>query len=566
MTNVTQGTVADSQFRARKSGKSFPGEAWDTLQEDIELARDARAFSVMSQWRSLQLFNSYRLALALALLFVPIYGDLGQIGVLAYQLIRLTGVGLLVCVMGGLLLSIFWRRHFFLQLSAQVVIDAIAVGIMAFLYEGVQGGLSLVLLLSIAGASLVTMGKLAPFYAAVASLSVLGSEYLFGYFEDSREANYVPVGIFCLGLFVVAIAANYLGRRVARNEEIARRRSIERNTQMQINRQIMEAMQDGVMVIDVRERILKVNARAREMLAMATRHCEYLPESLPALSAAYRKWRWQKGQSEVSLAATQLSGDGKTREVMARFMLTQSDDKIALIFLEDVARLREEALQLKFASLGRLTANIAHEIRNPLSAISHATELLQEEIEAPYQDRLMHIIGDNTRRIECIVRDVLILGLGGNRENARAMISLAEWLPEVVQEISAQEGVEAGVIEAHAYPELQLAFVPAQLQQVVWNLVSNALRYASRQKGAVRLEARAGSHGVELHVIDNGPGIDASLRDQIFEPFFTTSTRGTGLGLYIVRELCEANGASIIIADEEEDGGAHFIVQGASAA
>ena len=229
----------------------------------------------------------------------------------------------------------------------------------------------------------------------------------------------------------------------------------------------------------------------------------------------------------------------------------------ALIYLEDMERVQSQAQQLKLAALGRLTANMAHEIRNPLAAISHAAELLAEEDSDPLHQRLARIIHDNTQRLNRLVTEVLELGRRDRAqpETLRWQTFLSGFLDELaLHDASAIRRLQLGKVD------VELRFDRAHLHRVLWNLLGNAFRHASDADRAVRLEARAAvSAGtVELHIIDDGPGVDEAQRSQVFEPFFTTHGAGTGLGLYIARELCEASGARLELLAEGP--GAHFCI------
>ena len=246
----------------------------------------------------------------------------------------------------------------------------------------------------------------------------------------------------------------------------------------------------------------------------------------------------------------------------ARFISTESSNGDVLVLLEDLGRLQEQARQLKLAALGRLTANIAHEIRNPLSAIKHAGELLREESTSPGNDRLLRIVLDNAQRVERIVSDVLELG---RRDRAhRESIDLRQTLPLFVDEFMIKEEVPPGVVEIDISGRAVIVFDRSHFHQVLWNLVGNALRHSLKRTGSIRLLVRDGSRDnrVDLHVIDDGKGVDESFREQIFEPFFTTHSRGTGLGLYIARELCDANGAQLELLGNQT--GADFCISGRS--
>jgi two-component system sensor histidine kinase PilS (NtrC family) len=193
----------------------------------------------------------------------------------------------------------------------------------------------------------------------------------------------------------------------------------------------------------------------------------------------------------------------------------------ALIYIEDISRIQAQAQQIKLAALGRLTANIAHEIRNPLAAISHAAELLGEERREDTAVRLTRIIGDNARRLNRLVGEVLELG---RRDRVQAeSIPLAGFLQQLLEEYSLHDPTVSGRATLLVTPDAVIHFDRAHLHQVVENLLANALRHASQNAGAVRLEARAVSATqVELHIIDDGTGIEADARAHVFEPFFTT--------------------------------------------
>lgn len=200
---------------------------------------------------------------------------------------------------------------------------------------------------------------------------------------------------------------------------------------------------------------------------------------------------------------------------------------------------------MKLAALGRLTASIAHEIRNPLSAISHAGELLREELRGQLYDRLLRIVLDNSQRLERIVSDVL--ELGRRDRSYRELINLREALPASVEEYLVKEQLPGEVVCLELSGMATLFFDRSHFHQVLWNLLGNALRHSQGAVGSVRVLVCDGllADQVELHVIDDGEGVDDDCREQIFEPFFTTRPHGTGLGLYIARELCEANGAQL---------------------
>jgi two-component system sensor histidine kinase PilS (NtrC family) len=231
----------------------------------------------------------------------------------------------------------------------------------------------------------------------------------------------------------------------------------------------------------------------------------------------------------------------------------------AVLFLEDLSRVQAQARQMKLAALGRLTANIAHEIRNPLSAISHATELLQEEGGLnETANRLLNIIHDNAQRLDRMVQDVLKLN---RRDRALTeQIVLADFLRTFAHQFCSIERIDPRVL-AFEGCEAVVSFDRSHLNQVMWNLCRNALRHCRGQPGSIcmRVDRGAKPDRVRLSVVDDGPGIAPQHRPHLFEPFFTTVATGTGLGLYIAREVCEANAASLEYV--ETSVGAHFCIE-----
>jgi two-component system sensor histidine kinase PilS (NtrC family) len=311
---------------------------------------------------------------------------------------------------------------------------------------------------------------------------------------------------------------------------------------------VIADMQDGVLLLDRGGRVLEHNPQAMRLLGTDALLGQPLAAVLPGLELRWSAWRAAGGRPAVSVDL-----QPRGRDVRARLLDTGTEDQFTVVFVEDMTRSREQAQQLKLAALGRLTANIAHEIRNPLSAISHACELLAEERRDPDRRRLTRIILDNTVRLEQLVADVLQLN---RRDRVSAEhIALEAWLRAFLAEFSANEGVPLERVRTEPL-RAWIAFDREHLRQVMWNLLRNAVRHAPAEAGAVRLSARAYGDKVEFSITDKGPGVAPSVQGQLFEPFFTTDSKGTGLGLYLARELCAANDASLEYVEGAP--GAHF--------
>jgi two-component system, NtrC family, sensor histidine kinase PilS len=509
-----------------------------------------------ANWRSFQYFNLYRLVLA-ALFFLAIvfpHEWTSRLNLSPSPLMFGLTAGYMFATVVGLLLATYWPRWFNRQLSAQMVVDVGVVSSLMYLAGGVGSGLSVLLLVSLAAASLVGRGRLVLFYAALATLAVLLTQIYGITVEGFEPSSIVQAGFISAGFFATAILARLLGQRAMVNEDLARRRGEALDNQILISQRVVERMQDGVLIVAQGGLVSHSNPVARAMLGLPSEEAPVeLAAQAPGLAKALQAWDTKDADDGLHFSAI----DG--RDLQARFERTASSDGEVLVFLDDLGRIKERAQQLKLASLGRLTASIAHEIRNPLSAIGHAGELLREERRGEMQDRLLRILNDNVTRLDRIVSDILDLGRQSRAEPE--LLRVDEFCLGFVEHFMATENLTAGVVVLEAKP-LRMCFDRSHLHQVLWNLVSNALRHSSKGPGAIRIQVLSphADGRVELHVLDDGPGIPETVREQIFEPFFTTHTLGTGLGLFIARELCATNGASLELAASAS--GAHFIVAG----
>ena len=520
----------------------------------------AGTFSQPSEtfWKSLHYFNTYRLCIA-GLLFVSSAFHPFSLSLLSPERgtfhLWVCSAYLLATAVSLAIVRI-WRRRFNLQLTLQVMVDVFIFILLIYSEGGLRSGLGAMLLVTLAGAGLVGQGRLVLFYAATATLAVLFEQALRAFQSDVEIVDFFQAGLFCAGFFGVAISARLLARRVVANEELARRRGIALRKQTLISQRIIEEMQDGVLVLTRAGLIHQHNPRASQLLGLGDPTERKLVDYSTELARGFSRW-----SEHATDTAMMIRAPASGMQLRVRFVATDSSGDDVLVFLEDMGRLQEQARQLKLAALGRLTANIAHEIRNPLSAINHAGELLREESRDPMSDRLLRIVLENVKRVERIVSDVLELG---RRDRAhRERIDLRQTLPVLVEEFVAKEGIVAGVVQIELAGQATLFFDRSHFHQVVSNLIGNALRHSQQQTSSVRLVVSDDANGerVRLDVIDDGAGVDERFQEQIFEPFFTTHSRGTGLGLYIARELCEANGAQLELIPSDASG-ADFRISG----
>lgn len=506
-------------------------------------------------WRSLKYFNLYRMVVACVFVFaVFVQGSALSFGSQNPELFAWVSIIYLALAVLFYRVLLKTPHSFNLHLTLQVATDILALTLLMYASGGAKSGLAFMLLVVLAGAGLVGQGRLTLFYAALATLAVQIEQGYRVLKFGADPGDFFQAGVTSIGFFATAITAHMLARRVVANEQLARRRGIELDDQVSINQRVIRDMQDGVLVVDGAGHVRQHNPQAEALLGVRAPPAPDLGSFSLALAEFYPRWRRQSLEAVETVHAP-----GSGRLLRARF-LPAGEGGNALIYLEDLDRVQAQAQQMKLAALGRLTANMAHEIRNPLSAISHASELLAEERRAEMQARLISIIGENTQRINRLIGEILELG---RRDRAHPeQHHLLDFIETFLDEYAVQDNRVRQVVAMEVDENAVLCFDHAHLNRVLWNLVSNALRHCSGKAGSIRIAARAASapERVMLHIIDDGSGIQASLRSQVFEPFFTTHASGTGLGLYIARELCEANSATLEILENAP--GAHFCIKG----
>ncbi len=504
-----------------------------------------------SFWVSLKYFNFYRIAVAgVFLLLGLVYGDTVSLGSHDSVVFTATSAAYVVLAVAFHVSQRKFRTSFNLQLSAHVATDIAALVLLMYASSGIRSGLGVMLLISLAGAALVSRGTLMLFYAAMASIAVLLEQSYWVLVHDFSTASYLQPGLLSIGYFATALMTNRLARRLILNERLATQRGADLADQLRVNRLVIRGVQDGVLVVDANGLVHQHNPRVAELLGRQTPELGQIEEYSEEIAQNLASWRAGDAASTLTLQAPE-SG----RVVRARFVAAGvAGGSFSLVFLEDMSKLQEQAQQLKLAALGRLTANIAHEIRNPLSAITHAGDLLQDEQRGPQRGRLLQIVRDNSQRLERMVHDVLELA---RRDRVQPeTIRLNSYLTTFVDEFTRNENIDGRIFGMEVPGDVTLEFDRVHLNQVLWNLLHNAWRHCQKQDRSIRLSARRRANRVELHVTDDGQGVAKELQAQLFEPFFTTFASGTGLGLYIARELCAANGASLDYLDHRQ--GADF--------
>jgi two-component system sensor histidine kinase PilS (NtrC family) len=382
------------------------------------------------------------------------------------------------------------------------------------------------------------------FHAALAAIVLLALETYRLLGGEIPATQLFQTALICLGYFAMVGTAVVIGRYTKASEDLATQRGIDVANLEQVNRLIIQDLQDGVLVVDLTGVVRGHNAQVTRLLGGfgRMRGGMRLAEFSTTLHDYWRRWN-----EDLSEPLPPFKVDATQRLLRVRLVRIGSGlNGGTLIYLEDLGRAQNEAQQMKLAALGRLTASIAHEVRNPLSAINQAAQLLEEDgAVAPEGQRLLGMIRSNAKRIDRIVGEVLQL----NRRDRQQpeTIPLGEFMQSLTDEIVQAESIPQGGVVIDIDDDLLVMFDRGHLNQIAWNLVRNAWQHCQKRQGSIRIAARAGYMGdaVIFELGDDGPGVPLEFRAQVFEPFFTTRPGGTGLGLYIARELADANGAAL---------------------
>jgi two-component system sensor histidine kinase PilS (NtrC family) len=523
------------------------------------------AYTAPSQqalWRSIYFFNLYRLVLGGVLVFLFVFGVFGNALPLSNRNAGLffgTSIAYVIFAAASQLAIKLRRPRFALQLAALVGVDIVCVTLLVYASGGIQSGLGILLLMSLAATGLISRGRITLFFAALASIAVLLEHSYAVLTADAEITQFVQAGLLSIAYFAVAWMAHTLARYAVASEELATRRGAELASMAEANRLVIQGMPDGVLVVDERSVVRQYNPSAERLLGyrFPPSGGTTLDACAPKLAEMFAAWRREPAHPPRKM---QIYATGHS--VRVRFLPVQHGDFWgALLFLEDMQRIQAQAQQIKLAALGRLTANIAHEIRNPLSAISYAAELFCEEGHTLEQERLAKAILDNTARLDSIVQDVMQLN---RRDRTQPeILRLAEALPKFGEEICHAKHVPPELLQIDMKQACEVNFDRGHFYQILWNLCSNALHYCSKQPGSVCLRAWRSEQSREiLDIMDDGEGVAPEKVQQLFEPFFTSEASGTGLGLYIARELCEANGAQLEYVQQAQGGACFRIIFG----
>jgi two-component system sensor histidine kinase PilS (NtrC family) len=501
-------------------------------------------------WRVLILLNLFRLAVGAVLLAAFYLVDEPRIigsadPLLAWgALIGMLGVGCSELVL-------LQRRapNPTIQTYFQFGADLITVTVLVHASGGISSGLGGILVVTTGSLALLLSSERALLLAALSTLALLLEQTLAQLGGMTTAAQFAPTGILGAVIFVITAVVQALRTRIVETEALAEQRGLDLRNLVELNEYIIQHLRESIVVVDGDDRVRLINESALKLLGSgADAVGREIGDVSTNLATQLRSWRHDSAEYDKARSAFQ-SSDGATT-IQPHFALLGPDRGGGImVFLEDTSLISERVLQAKLAALGRLSASIAHEIRNPIGAMSHAGQLLAESSTISADDqRLTDIIRVNARRVSQIVDSVLTLTRRGKTRQQR--LPLEQWLEEFALEFTQTLELFEGSITVHGTDgEIEGWMDPTHLHQVVWNLCENAVKYASVAAGAIAVDLHCGvleaSGRVYLDVADRGPGIPPEQAEQVFERFYTGQPGGTGLGLYISRELCERNGAHL---------------------
>ena len=518
-------------------------------------------------WRVLSLLNVYRLLLPMLLLLVFFFdAPTRSVGSQQPGLFLATAVAYftfaLLCIqsIARRTPSSTW------QAMIQLAVDAVAMAMFIHSSGGVASGLGTLLVLPAGATASIVERRYALLGTAIITIALLLETTISFLQGEGQTSDFLITGLTGASLFAITLLAIPYARRLRESEALVKQRDIDLANLNELNQFIVQNLRESILVVDEFDRVRLINETAARLLRGApVLTGTALSLVSPRLAYLLDAWR-QQTSDRRDVNGEVVGADGGTTIRPHFVALSQLGSGPVLIFLEDTSVVAERAQQSKLAALGRLSASIAHEIRNPVGAMSHAGQLLRESASLTPEDReLTEIIEKNGVRVSRIIENVLQLSRRDTTRQER--FDLVHWLGTFVREYVETLQIDASrfEVEGPAHLEsIEVEFDPSHLHQVIWNLCENALRHGGTQaEGPTHVGLRAGriasTERPFLEVCDRGNGIDPAQAERIFEPFFTTGHGGTGLGLFISRELCQTNGA-LLVYEPRPGGGSIFRV------
>lgn len=495
----------------------------------------------------LRLLGAYRLLIpALLLTLFLLGGDTHLVGSVFPQLLFSTTLAYLCSA--ALLSNLVPHLKAPQATALPLVLDGVALCLIIVASGGVESGLALLALVPLGGLALLTTFRISLLAAALGALLLLLQQGLLFFLGIADSAAAIAqTGYYGATYFLVAGSGAALGRRLRETQALVEQRDLDVANLAELSEYIVQHLRESLLVVDADDHIRLLNTSARHLLDATAQPGDLLAQVSPALAGLLVRWRAQDERTDTPVPATLTGVDG-LQELGVHFApLGRQRPSPVLIFLEDLSQLAVRAQQSKLAALGRLSASIAHEIRNPVGAMSHAAQLLAESSALTAEDqRLTQIMITHGRRVSQIVTSVLQLS---RREPVIPQrLILGDWLTQFVDEFTVTLECAADKLRVIGpTAPIEIHVDPNHLRQLVWNLAENAVQLTHGAAAPVELcfGRLPGGGRPYLEIADRGPGVSSVDAERLFEPFFSRRTGGTGLGLFIARELAGCNGASL---------------------
>lgn len=502
----------------------------------------SKGYGIPSQqaWLFLKIFLLYRVLLS-SLLIILYQSQFSQM-LIATRYLQLYNYSSKIYLILSIVSGFFavWRIiNYSIQTQSIIFVDIIVITLIMHSCGGINSGFGILLAGSLAASGLLIGGRCSMVFAALATVSIFIEQiYAIGFNEVSIN-TYPTVGMLGATFFITALLSYILAKRSEQSQILANQQQQTIVTLEALNQYIIQHLQSGIIIINQHQQILTINEAALGLFFHSQTPLNLTEVSAP-LVVIFQKWIDDKNQDFFILQRPEQAS------LHVRFSLLNTENEpFYMIMLEDIILHNQRLQQSVLASLGRLTANIAHEIRNPLSAITHASQLLSENPDFSSENsRLTEIILNHSQRVNKIINDIL---QSSKRNPAnRKKIELNEYLKHYLQDFKSEQGI------AHQFLQLRLCknklsslMDLGHFKQIMDNLCENALKYGLPEKESIIIKLSEVNAYPCIDIIDNGDLLNAEVISHLFEPFFTTSDTGTGLGLHLSRELAELNQASL---------------------
>lgn len=479
-------------------------------------------------WSSLQVYNLYRFILACMVL-------LAHQAKLAPELLLVGNQSFFVLSTYGYVsfalfaFYITWKDNLLSKTFSYLapILDLLFVSVLMQSSGGVTHGMGVLFVIVIIAQTLLNPGYWAIATTFFGCTLLIGLQLYDWIFYPISRASLLPT----LALGLTCISGAFLASRLLKK---VTSQSLALSTAEELNSLIVSLMQNGVIIIDQQQQTKLINQKAKQLLNLSSNpnrlenfpedfQCLFAQKIVPHLSYRLDIQSWGKGQDHAQ--------NGQ------------------IIFLYDLMEEKKRAQTLKLASLGQLAANLAHEIRNPLSAINQAAQLLAELNQAPQQNRLLEILLDNSKRINTVIKNVLSLSTRALPQAKN--INLISWLEDLSEDLYFSYTNQLHIEKTYPLEPVHIQCDASQLRQVLLNLCENGIRYSLKKnkiatlKIQVSLSKERHKSLIHIDIIDNGKGISAECLKHLFEPFYTTERNGSGLGLFVAKELIELNGGQL---------------------